>query len=57
MGVPRGPRGGPGPPRHFILDPFVLDDIANPSGNFWSFSRAPSWDPSEAKIHIKSTVF
>ena len=57
MGGPRGPRRGPGGPRHSILDPFVSDDLSDPSGSFWSFSRVPSWDPPVARIHIKPTDF
>ena len=57
LGAPRGPRGGPGGPCHFVLDPFVFDDPAKPSGNFWSFSWAPPWDPPEAQIHIKPEAF
>jgi len=57
LGAPRGPRGGPGGPCHSVLDPFVFDDLADPSDRFWSFPWAPPWDPPEAQIYIFPTFF
>ena len=57
FGGAEGSPGGAGGPCHSVLDPFVFDDLADPSDSFWSFSWAPPWDPPEAQTHIFPTYF